>query len=200
MSYVYYTVSSAGSSAGVELRLYFKSDRADGGAGGDFAALCTPRRIGAADRRRLAGSFWGIRCLQLLCVAGAMLVAARFQKLHTQRVSLRVASGALGMANGAVFQLLPQRSARHRRDGGMVGARRSGRFFLAARWEWQGVYRSTARGSCSRGALFRSSATDCSKRVAHHLGSEARGGNEGASLHLNLPAQSRRSLAKLPAK
>ena len=82
---------------------------------GDFAALCTAvgafaRPIGGA----IADSVGGIRALKVFYVVGAVaLVAAGL----THELSLNVAAfvcacAAFGMANGSVFQLLPQRFSR----------------------------------------------------------------------------------------
>lgn len=79
---------------------------------GDFAALCTflgafARPIGGAIADRLGG----IRSLYVFyTVAAVCLTAASFAHvLGVNAVLFAVASGALGMANGSVFQLLPQR-------------------------------------------------------------------------------------------
>ena len=88
--------------------------------GGDFAALCTfvgamLRPVGGAT----ADQIGGIRSLyRVYLVAGLALIAAAV--VHNLAVNLAlfvVASGSLGMANGAVFQLLPQR---FRREVGIV--------------------------------------------------------------------------------
>jgi NNP family nitrate/nitrite transporter-like MFS transporter len=105
--------------------------------GGDFAALCTfvgamLRPVGGAT----ADQIGGIRSLyRFYLVAGCALIAAAL--VHNLPVNLAlfvVASGSLGMANGAVFQLLPQR---FRRDvgimTGLVGAGGGlGGFYLAS--------------------------------------------------------------------
>jgi MFS transporter, NNP family, nitrate/nitrite transporter len=79
---------------------------------GDFAALCTflgavARPVGGAVADRIGG----IRSLYLFyALAGLCIIAAasvKFLVLNT--VLFAIASGALGMANGSVFQLLPQR-------------------------------------------------------------------------------------------
>lgn len=79
---------------------------------GDFAAICTAagalsRPIGGA----LADRIGGIRALHFFYViAGLALIASAFvHSLYVNLAILTVASGALGMANGSVFQLLPQR-------------------------------------------------------------------------------------------
>jgi NNP family nitrate/nitrite transporter-like MFS transporter len=79
---------------------------------GDFAALCTflgamARPIGGAVADRLGGIrslyvFYAVAAICLTC--GALIHSLAFNT-----VLFAVASGALGMANGSVFQLLPQR-------------------------------------------------------------------------------------------
>ena len=105
--------------------------------GGDFAALCTFvgalfRPIGGAT----ADQIGGVRSLyRFYLAAGLALIAAAL--IHNLTVNLTlfvVASGSFGMANGAVFQLLPQR---FRRDmgimTGLVGAGGGiGGFYLAS--------------------------------------------------------------------
>ncbi|MEO6787350.1 MAG: MFS transporter [Chthoniobacteraceae bacterium] len=82
---------------------------------GDFAALCTflgavARPVGGAVADRLGG----IRSLYVFyAVAGAcLLIGAFVHMLALNTIVFAVASGALGMANGSVFQLLPQRFGR----------------------------------------------------------------------------------------
>jgi MFS transporter, NNP family, nitrate/nitrite transporter len=135
----YYTISFGGfvclASSYV---LYFKGEfNLSPVHGGDFAALCTfvgamLRPVGGAT----ADQIGGIRSLyRFYLVAGLALIAAAL--VHNLPVNLAlfvVASGSLGMANGAVFQLLPQR---FRRDvgimTGLVGAGGGiGGFFLAS--------------------------------------------------------------------
>jgi NNP family nitrate/nitrite transporter-like MFS transporter len=79
---------------------------------GDFAALCTflgalARPIGGAVADRIGG----IRSLYVFYAIAAvcLTVAAGVQVFWLNTVLFAVASGALGMANGSVFQLLPQR-------------------------------------------------------------------------------------------
>jgi len=79
---------------------------------GDFAALCTflgavARPVGGAVADRLGG----IRSLYVFyALAGICLtIAALVHVLALNTVLFAIASGALGMANGSVFQLLPQR-------------------------------------------------------------------------------------------
>ncbi len=82
---------------------------------GEVAAFCT--LIGAIGRPAggaLADRFGGIRSLGIFySVAGcAMVVAALAHNLWICGAAFFVASGAFGMCNGSVFQLLPQRFAR----------------------------------------------------------------------------------------
>jgi MFS transporter, NNP family, nitrate/nitrite transporter len=79
---------------------------------GDFAALCTflgaiARPIGGAVADRIGG----IRSLYFFYAlsAACLVVAAMFKVFWLNTVLFALASGALGMANGSVFQLLPQR-------------------------------------------------------------------------------------------
>jgi NNP family nitrate/nitrite transporter-like MFS transporter len=110
----YYTVSFGGFvGLASSYVLYFKSEfNLTAVQAGDFAALCTfvgamLRPVGGA----LADRIGGIR--SLFCfysVAGAALILAAFtHHLPLCTVIFVIASGALGMANGSVFQLLPQR-------------------------------------------------------------------------------------------
>jgi MFS transporter, NNP family, nitrate/nitrite transporter len=118
--------------------LYFKSEFSLSPVhGGDFAALCT--FVGASFRPvggAMADQIGGIRSLyRFYLVAGVALIAAAL--IHDLALNLAlfiVASGSLGMANGAVFQLLPQR---FRKDvgvmTGLVGAAGGiGGFYLAS--------------------------------------------------------------------
>jgi len=118
--------------------LYFKSEFGLSPVqGGDFAALCT--FVGASFRPvggAMADQIGGIRSLyRFYLVAGVALIAAAL--IHDLALNLAlfiVASGSLGMANGAVFQLLPQR---FRKDvgvmTGLVGAAGGiGGFYLAS--------------------------------------------------------------------
>ncbi|HEV7404737.1 MAG TPA: nitrate/nitrite transporter [Chthoniobacteraceae bacterium] len=93
--------------------LYFKSEFALTPVGaGDFAAICTAsgallRPVGGTVADRVGG----IRALYFFYIAaGLALAGAAFgHNLFGNLVLLVIASGALGMANGSVFQLLPQR-------------------------------------------------------------------------------------------
>jgi NNP family nitrate/nitrite transporter-like MFS transporter len=82
---------------------------------GDFAALATLcgailRPVGGA----IADKVGGIRALTVFyTTAGLALVGAAFvAPIYANLALLLVASGSFGMANGSVFQLLPQRFAR----------------------------------------------------------------------------------------
>jgi NNP family nitrate/nitrite transporter-like MFS transporter len=110
----YYTVSFGGFvGLASSYVLYFKSEfHLTPVHAGDLAALCTftgamLRPTGGAMADRLGG----IRSLYFFyAMAGLALVAASTLHLLTPTVAVfMTASGALGMANGAVFQLLPQR-------------------------------------------------------------------------------------------
>jgi MFS transporter, NNP family, nitrate/nitrite transporter len=93
--------------------IYFKSEYGlTPVQAGDFAALCTfvgamlrPIGGGVADR------VGGIRSLYIFyAIAGLALVSSTLvHQLVFNVATFLIASGALGMANGAVFQLLPQR-------------------------------------------------------------------------------------------
>jgi len=79
---------------------------------GDLAALCTA--VGALARPlggALADRIGGIRSLHIFyTLAGVALVAAGLvHQLAFTTAAFVVACGAFGMANGSVFQLLPQR-------------------------------------------------------------------------------------------
>lgn len=110
----YYTVSFGGFvGLASSYVLYFKGEfNLPAVHAGDLAALCTftgamMRPIGGG----LADRLGGIRSLYIFYViAGLALVGASLS--HSIPMSLTafmIASGALGMANGSVFQLLPQR-------------------------------------------------------------------------------------------
>ncbi|HEY1792059.1 MAG TPA: MFS transporter [Opitutaceae bacterium] len=110
----YYTVSFGGFvGLASSYVLYFKGDFGVPAVhAGDMAALCTCagamlRPVGGA----IADRIGGIRSLRRFYVVGAcaLALAALSHSLPASLVVLVVASGALGMANGAVFQLLPQR-------------------------------------------------------------------------------------------
>jgi NNP family nitrate/nitrite transporter-like MFS transporter len=110
----YYTVSFGGFvGLASSYVLYFKGEYGlTAVQAGDLAALCT--FIGAALRPvggAMADRIGGIRALCMFyAVAGLALVAATLQhNVSFNVIAFLFASGALGMANGSVFQLLPQR-------------------------------------------------------------------------------------------
>ena len=79
---------------------------------GNFAALCVfagsfVRPIGGF----LADRFGGVRCLGILygVVAGLMFFVSQLPLLPWATASLFLGMAALGMGNGAVFQIVPQR-------------------------------------------------------------------------------------------
>ena len=110
----YYTVSFGGFvGLASSYVLYFKSEFGlTPVQAGDLAALCTAagallRPAGGA----LADRIGGIRSLyRCYTIAGiALILAAVGRDLQWNLPMLIIASAALGMANGGVFQLLPQR-------------------------------------------------------------------------------------------
>jgi len=110
----YYTVSFGGFvGLASSYVLYFKGEYGlTPVQAGDFAALCTfvgavLRPVGGAVADRIGG----IRSLYTFyAVAGLAVVASPLvHNLDYNVLTFLIASGALGMANGAVFQLLPQR-------------------------------------------------------------------------------------------
>jgi MFS transporter, NNP family, nitrate/nitrite transporter len=135
----YYTISFGGFvGLASSYVLYFKGEFGLSPVhAGDIAALCTfvgamLRPVGGAT----ADQIGGIRSLyRFYLVAGLALIAAA--SVHSLPLNLAlfvIASGSLGMANGAVFQLLPQR---FRREvgimTGLVGAGGGiGGFYLAS--------------------------------------------------------------------
>jgi NNP family nitrate/nitrite transporter-like MFS transporter len=79
---------------------------------GDLAALCTfvgavLRPVGGATADRIGGirSLYGF----YLAAGLALIAAATVHDLNFNLALFAIAAGSLGMANGAVFQLLPQR-------------------------------------------------------------------------------------------
>jgi NNP family nitrate/nitrite transporter-like MFS transporter len=113
----YYTVSFGGFvGLGTSLVIYFTSQYGiTPVAAGGYAAMCTfagamLRPVGGA----IADHLGGIRSLTMFYTgAGLALVAAAFvTPLMPNFIFLLIASGFFGMANGSVFQLLPQRFAR----------------------------------------------------------------------------------------
>jgi MFS transporter, NNP family, nitrate/nitrite transporter len=135
----YYTVSFGGFvGLASSYVLYFRGEFGVPAVhAGDFAALCTCsgallRPVGGAIADRIGGirSLW-----RFYVVAAVALVLAAFgHSLYFNLAVLVVASGALGMANGAVFQLLPQKFGKE--IGvmtGLVGAGGGlGGFYLAS--------------------------------------------------------------------
>jgi MFS transporter, NNP family, nitrate/nitrite transporter len=135
----YYTISFGGFvGLASSYVLYFKSEFGlTPVQAGDLAALCTfvgalLRPIGGLTADRIGG----IRSLyQIYLGAGLALIAATL--VHNLSLNLALfatASGSLGMANGAVFQLLPQRFGRDLGVmTGLVGAGGGlGGFYLAS--------------------------------------------------------------------
>ena len=135
----YYTISFGGFvGLASSYVLYFKGEFGlTPVQAGDLAAICTAagallRPVGGA----IADRIGGLRTLQrTYAVAGAALIFAATQhQLWLNMPTLVLASAALGMANGAVFQLLPQRFGRD--IGvmtGLVGAGGGiGGFYLAS--------------------------------------------------------------------
>jgi NNP family nitrate/nitrite transporter-like MFS transporter len=118
---------------------------------GEMAAFCT--LVGAIGRPfggALADKLGGIRSLSVFysIAAVAMTVAALFDNLWICGGAFFVASGAFGMCNGSVFQLLPQRFARDISlmtglvgCGGGIGGFLLGRLFGLSR-EYTGSYTS----------------------------------------------------------
>ncbi|HXP61983.1 MAG TPA: MFS transporter [Dongiaceae bacterium] len=135
----YYTVSFGGFvGLASTYVLYFKGEFALAAvAAGDLAAICTAagavlRPVGGA----LADRLGGIRSLSgcYTVAAAALILAGLGHELVFNVTMLIIASGALGMANGAVFQLLPQRFGKDLGlMTGLVGAGGGiGGFYLAS--------------------------------------------------------------------
>lgn len=113
----FYTVSFGGfSGLAASLVIYFTSEFGlTAVQAGEMAAVCT--LVGALGRPfggAMADRWGGIRVLSFLyVVAGTALVAAAVvSSLPMCALAFFIASGAFGMANGSVFQLLPQRFAK----------------------------------------------------------------------------------------
>ncbi|MBI5772004.1 MAG: NarK/NasA family nitrate transporter [Verrucomicrobia bacterium] len=113
----FYTVSFGGfSGLAASLVIYFTSEFAlTPVQAGQMAALCT--LVGALGRPvggALADRLGGIRALTVFYIVAALaLTGAAFAgSLWWCAAAFFVASGAFGMANGSVFQLLPQRFAK----------------------------------------------------------------------------------------
>jgi MFS transporter, NNP family, nitrate/nitrite transporter len=135
----YYTISFGGFvGLASSYVLYFKGEFGLSPVqAGDMAALCTfvgalLRPVGGAT----ADHIGGIRSLYrfYLCAGVTLIAAALIHHLTACLILFVIASGSLGMANGAVFQLLPQR---FRREigvmTGLVGAGGGiGGFYLAS--------------------------------------------------------------------
>jgi NNP family nitrate/nitrite transporter-like MFS transporter len=135
----YYTVSFGGFvGLASSYVLYFKSEFGLSPVhAGDLAAICTAagallRPTGGALADRIGGIRALYRCYALAGVA--LILAAIGRYLGWNLVMLMIASGALGMANGAVFQLLPQRFGKDLGVmTGLVGAGGGvGGFYLAS--------------------------------------------------------------------
>ncbi|HEY3854050.1 MAG TPA: MFS transporter [Verrucomicrobiae bacterium] len=135
----YYTISFGGFvGLASSYVLYFKGDFALSPVhAGDLAAVCTAagallRPVGGAIADRVGGLRTLHRAYATAC--GALIAGSVGHNLSFNFIALIVASGSLGIANGAVFQLLPQRFAKD--IGimtGMVGAGGGiGGFYLAS--------------------------------------------------------------------
>ena len=113
----FYTISFGGfSGLAASLIIYFTSEfQLSPVDAGSWAALCT--LVGALGRPfggAIADRLGGIRSLHgfFIVAAASLLLAAMAGSLPLCALGFFLASGAFGMANGAVFQLLPQRFAR----------------------------------------------------------------------------------------
>lgn len=113
----YYTVSFGGFvGLASSFVIYFKDNfGVSAVTAGDLAALCTA--VGALSRPiggALADRIGGIRALHYFySIAGvAMVFGGVMQLLWVNVIAFIIACGAFGMANGSVFQLLPQRFGR----------------------------------------------------------------------------------------
>ena len=113
----FYTISFGGfSGLAASLLIYFSSEYGLSAVkAGEMAALCTlvgalGRPVGGAIADRLGG----IRSLYIFysAAAVALTLAAFTQSMWVCAAAFFLASGAFGMANGSVFQLLPQRFAK----------------------------------------------------------------------------------------
>jgi MFS transporter, NNP family, nitrate/nitrite transporter len=113
----FYTISFGGfSGLAASLLIYFSSEfKLSAVEAGEMAAICTlvgalGRPVGGAVADRLGG----IRSLYVFYgVAAVALIGAAFTgSMWGCAAAFFVASGAFGMANGSVFQLLPQRFAK----------------------------------------------------------------------------------------
>jgi MFS transporter, NNP family, nitrate/nitrite transporter len=135
----FYTISFGGfSGLAASLLIYFSSEfHLSAIKAGELAALCTV--VGALGRPfggALADRIGGIRSLSIFytTAAVALTIAAFTGSLTICTAAFFIAGGAFGMANGSVFQLLPQRFASEL--GVMTGLTGCGGglggFFLAA--------------------------------------------------------------------
>lgn len=113
----FYTISFGGfSGLAASLIIYFTSEfKLTPVDAGSWAALCT--LIGALGRPvggAIADRLGGIRALSVFftVAALALVMTAYAGSLQLCAVGFFLASGAFGMANGSVFQLLPQRFAK----------------------------------------------------------------------------------------
>lgn len=113
----FYTISFGGfSGLAASLIIYFTSEFGLSAIeAGTWAAGCT--LIGALGRPvggAIADKLGGIRALNVLFMAAAcsLVLAASVHQLWLCAIGFFLASGAFGMANGSVFQLLPQRFAK----------------------------------------------------------------------------------------
>ncbi|MBI4625617.1 MAG: NarK/NasA family nitrate transporter [Verrucomicrobia bacterium] len=113
----FYTTSFGGfSGLAASLVIYFTSDFGlTPVKAGEMAALCT--LVGALGRPlggAIADRLGGIRALSFFYLTAALALAgaAFASSLWICAAAFFVASGAFGMANGSVFQLLPQRFAK----------------------------------------------------------------------------------------
>lgn len=110
----FYTISFGGfSGLAASLVIYFTSEFGLTPVNaGMWAAMCT--LVGAVGRPfggALADRVGGIKALNVffMCAAGSLVLAAASSQIAWCALGFFLASGAFGMANGAVFQLLPQR-------------------------------------------------------------------------------------------
>jgi NNP family nitrate/nitrite transporter-like MFS transporter len=135
----YYTISFGGFvGLASSYVLYFKSEFGLPAVhAGDLAAICTAagallRPTGGAIADRIGGIRSLYRCYTVAALA--LIAAALGHQLIFNLIALVVASAALGMANGSVFQLLPQRFGKELGVmTGLVGAGGGiGGFYLAS--------------------------------------------------------------------
>jgi MFS transporter, NNP family, nitrate/nitrite transporter len=113
----FYTISFGGfSGLAASLIIYFTSEfHLTAVQAGSWAALCT--LVGALGRPvggALADRLGGIKALHVFFITAALslVLAASADALPLCATGFFLASGAFGMANGSVFQLLPQRFAK----------------------------------------------------------------------------------------